>query len=223
MKIGTNRTSLRRPYQILMAMALLGISGLSIGQSLEDALRAALDGELAVVQRQVERGASPDTSDREGNTLMMLAARSGHTPVVSYLIQNKAAVNQKNTYGDTALMAAALKGHVEVAKLLIANGAEVNGSGNWSPLHYAAFEGRAPMVRLLLDHGADKNALAPNEYTPLMLAVRNGHEDAARSLLQGDPDVNYQTRSGGDTALKLAVKKGFEPVVSLLKRAGAVQ
>lgn len=191
-------------------------------QSLQDSWRAALAGDLTAIQNLIERGNSPDTSDAEGSTLLMLAARSGHAQVVSYLISQKASVNGRNKFGDTALMAAALGGHVEAAKVLIANGAEVNGAG-WTALHYAAFEGRTGMVKFLLDNGANKDAVAPNEYTPLMLAVRNGHEEAARALLYGDPDVNYKTRSSGDTALRLAVQKGYEPVVSLLKRAGAVE
>ncbi len=211
------------PARILFVTVLLGTLGVAFGQTLEDSSRAALEGDLATVQKLVERGASADTADREGNTLLMLASRNGHAAIVSYLLSRKAAVNTRNKFGDTALMAASLKGHVEVAKLLIENGAEVNSPGAWAPLHYAAFEGRAGMIRFLMDHGADKNAIAPNEYTPLMLAVRNGHEEAARALLYGDPDVNYKTRSTGDSALKLAQQKGLEPVVSLLKRAGAVQ
>jgi len=205
-----------------LVFSALMAAGSASAQSLQDSWRAALEGDLPTVQSLVERGNSPDTSDAEGSTLLMLAARGGHVPVVSYLISQKASVNAKNKFGDTALMAAALGGHVEAAKVLIANGAEINGSG-WTPLHYAAFQGRPAMVRFLLEAGANKNAIAPNEYTPLMLAVRNGHEEAAKVLLYGDPDVNYKTRSGGDTALKLALQKGYEPVVSLLKRAGAVE
>lgn len=209
---------------LVIGMAINGIwgAGSASAQSLEDSWRAALDGNLPALEKVIERGNSPDTSDSNGNTLLMLAARSGSVPAVSYLISQKAAVNRRNKFGDTALMAAALLGHVEVAKVLLANGAEINSDG-WSPLHYAAFEGRAKMVKFLLDNGADKNAIAPNEFTPLMFAVRNGHTDAAKALLYGDPDVNYRTRSGGDSALKLAVRRGYEPVVDLLKRAGAVE
>jgi len=211
-------------FNIVHSLVLSGLlaTGSASAQSLQDSWRAALEGDLPTVQSLIERGNSPDTSDAEGSTLLMLAARGGHAPVVSYLISRKATVNARNKFGDTALMAAALTGQIEAAKVLIANGAEINGSG-WTPLHYAAFQGRAAMVKFLLEAGADKNAVAPNEYTHLMLAVRNGHEEAARALLYGDPDVNYKTRSGGDTALKLAVQKGYEPVVSLLKRAGAVE
>ncbi len=209
--------------QVLGGAALVAAVGGVSAQALEESWRAALEGDVATLERIVGRGASPDASDQEGSTLLMLAARSGHVPAVTYLLANKASVNARNKYGDTPLMAAALKGHVEVARVLLANGAELNPPG-WTPLHYAAFENRAAMIEFLLEKGANKNAVAPNEFTPLMLAARNGNEEAARALLYGDPDVNYKTRSSGDTALKLAMRKGNAVgVVDLLKRAGAVE
>lgn len=222
MNIFRGSSVVRRLGGIGLSLVVLLAPGAANAQTLEDSLRAALEGDLVTVQRLVERGTSPDTSDQEGNSLLMLAARAGHVTVVSYLLARKATVNARSRFGDTALLAASLKGHVEVAKVLLAGGAELNPPG-WTPLHYAAFEGRAEMVKFLLDKGAGKNAVAPNEYTPLMLAVRNGHEEAARALLYGDPDVNYKTRVTGETALILATKKGAASVVELLKQAGAME
>jgi ankyrin repeat protein len=190
-------------------------------QALEDSLRAALEGDLVTLQKLIDRGNSPDASDADGNTLLMLAARSGHLKVVEYLVAQKASVNRKSKVGDTALMAAALKGEIPVARFLVEKGGILNPEG-WTPLHYAAFEGRTAMVKFLLDLGADKNAIAPNDYTALMLAVRGAHEETARVILYADPNVMHKT-SSGDTALKLAAAKGYQPVVELLKRAGAVE
>ena len=205
---------------VFVCMGLIA-SGSAQAQSLEGALRAALDGELGTLQKFIERGTSPDTSDADGNTLLMLAARSGHLKVAQFLVDQKASVNMKSKVGDTALMAASLKGHVPVAGFLIERGAEVNPEG-WTPLHYAAFEGQAAMITFLLGKGANKDAPAPNEYTALMLAIRGAHEEAARTILYADPNVRYKT-SSGDTALKLAMAKGYTPVVDLLKRAGATE
>ena len=85
-------------------------AGVLGAQSLQDSWRAALEGDLVTVQSLIERGNSPDTSDAEGSTLLMLAARGGHAPVVEYLISRKASVNGRNKFGDTALMAAAMGG-----------------------------------------------------------------------------------------------------------------
>ncbi len=151
----------------------------------------------------------------------MLAAREGHVRVAEYLIEQKAAIGRRNKFGDTALMAACIKGKLDVVKLLVVHGGEVNSEG-WTPLHYAAFEGRTEVLKYLLDKGADKNAIAPNGYTALMLAVRGRHGDAARAMLYADPNVNLKTESG-ETALKLAREKGDAALVDLLKRAGAVE
>lgn len=204
-------------YSVVFTLCLL--PGTSLAQALEDTLRAALEGDLVTLQKLLDRGTSPDTTDADGNTLLMLAARGGHVKVAELLVSRKASVSQKSKVGDTALMAAALKGEIPMAAFLLEHGAELNPAG-WTPLHYAAFEGRAKMITFLIDKGARKDAVAPNEFTALMLAVRGGFEDAARALLYADPDVGYKTRAG-ETALKLATQKNFVAVVELLKRAGA--
>lgn len=208
-------------YLYLAVLVAFGAYGVAQAQALEDSLRAALDGDLVTLQKLIERGNSPDTSDADGNTLLMLAARSGHLKLVEYLVAQKATVNRKSRVGDTALMAAALKGEIPVARFLIEKGGILNPEG-WTPLHYAAFEGRTAMVKFLIELGADKNAIAPNDYTALMLAVRGAHEETARVILYADPNVTHRTGSG-DTALKLATIKGYQPIIDLLKRAGAVE
>lgn len=208
-----------RSLAYLFVCTSLSYSSAGYSQALEDTLRAALEGDVVTLQKLLDRGTSPDTSDADGNTLLMLAARGGHMKAAELLVSRKASVQQKSKVGDTALMAASLKGEIPMAGFLLGLGAELNPPG-WTPLHYAAFEGRAAMITFLIGKGANKDAPAPNEFTALMLAIRGGHEEAARALLYSDPDVGYKTR-GGETALKLAVQKGYMPMVELLKRAGA--
>ena len=188
----------------------------------DDLLRAAELGDATGVERLVAKGMDPNTADAKGNTLLMIAAREGQKDVVWALVRRKANANKRNQYGDTALMIASLRGDREIARMLIEfGGAQVKHSG-WAPIHYAAFQDKPEMIRYLVSKGADKDALAPNGYTALMLAARSGHTDATRALLYEDVDINARTKDG-ETALRIARLRKHGEVAELLTRAGAVE
>ena len=81
-------------------------------------------------------------------------------------------------------------GHVEAARLLVERGAEVNSASRNDmkvmPLHSAAATGdadtRYELAKLLLENGADPNAVQQDEYTPLMAADQHG-DQRLRDLL----------------------------------------
>jgi uncharacterized protein len=210
---------------LMTAIQLFVLSSLSVVQitfaqsSLELVLKAAEGGDTRAVAGYLDQGLDPNTTDANGYTMLMIAARQGD--LVSVLLSRKANLARQTAVGDTALMMAALGGHTEIVRQLLDAGAQLNGSG-WTALHYAAFSGYPDIVALLLRRGADKNAVAPNGYTPLMLASRNGNVAAARALLYEDPDLGHQAPSG-ETALSLAMKRGERQLEELLRRAGAVR
>jgi len=90
---------------------------------------------------------------------------------------------------DNAFVYACMHGHIEAAKLLLAKGAQINsipggfdyaGTG----LHYAALNGHRPMIKFLLDHGADRNIKDTKVgSTPAGWADHGGHPEL-RDLLQ---------------------------------------
>ena len=211
----------RRQLLRVFAVAFLAVvPSLAAGQAFEQLLKAVTQGDAKAVGDYLARGLDPDTADPDGNTILMIAARLGHQELVSLLISRKAGVGRRSPHGDTALMMASLKGHLAIAKLLVANGAQVSHPG-WTPLHYAAFEGRSEVIRFLLEKGADKDGPAPNGFTPLMLAARGGHLEAARTLLHEDANVAIRGPIG-ETALSIAKGRKEVELESLLRRAGAV-
>jgi len=188
----------------------------------ERMIQAVEDGEFKEVKLLLDRGMDPNTTDPRGNSILMIAARKGEAEIVSLLVKRRANVGQRSPLGDTALLMASLNGDLRVIRTLLTAGGELNPKQGWSPLHYAAFAGKADAVRLFLDVGAEKDQPAPNGYTPLMLAARNGHLEAAKAILYADPDVNFRTQDG-QTALRIARKGDMKELEALLVRAGAVE
>lgn len=116
--------------------------------------------------------------------------------------------------GLTPLGYAVQRSRVEAARALLDAGADVNVRMPWSPLAVtplgiAAATGPLAMVQLLLERGADVNAgyfLLPPFFvpfgvgsrteivaeSPLLLALRAGHKDIARALLEAGADANLQ-------------------------------
>ena len=80
---------------------------------------------------------------------------------------------------------AASGGHAELAAFLVGKGADVNRNVRGTALHYAAAQGQVPVLKILLDGGADVNAAAtaPTPGPALEWAARHGHLEAVKLLL----------------------------------------
>ncbi len=209
-----------RPLPLLLvALIALGAANVRAG-SYDDLMQASQRGDRETVEQLLNRGVDPDTSDREGNTLLMVAARDGRVEVIELLIARRARVSLQNSVGDTALLMAALKGHLPAVQRLVAAGAPLEAANGWTPLTYAAFEGRAAVARYLLDQGADVDAPAPNGHSALMLAARNGHLEVVQALLADGADTEIRT-ADGQTALELALSTGNTEIAQLIRNARA--
>ena len=109
------------------------------------------------------------------------------------------------------LPAALYKRHFRVADLLYKHGAlvDVRSDEERTPLHSASMFGHVDLMRWLLDHGADANALQKFErWTPLHLAAANLYPEAVRLLLDHNADINSRNETGY-TPLCVTIK--FKP------------
>jgi ankyrin repeat protein len=86
----------------------------------------------------------------------------------------------------------------------------------------AAAEGRAGAVLSFLTQGVDVNAADRRGFSPLMLAVRGGHLETARALLEGGADLDLR-RGGADAwpALMHAIHRGHHDLAIALLEWGA--
>lgn len=93
----------------------------------------------------------------------------------------------------------------------------------FTPLHLAVYGGSAEAVRVLLERGADANALAESSIArvpPLGTAAFVRRPDLAELLLDAGASVNGQGE-GGFTALDSAVQNEDEAMIRLLLDRGA--
>jgi ankyrin repeat protein len=91
---------------------------------------------------------------------------------------------------------------------------------DWTPLHYAAMEGRANAVQHLIDNGADINMKDNDGETPLYYAIMNGYTDIAVLLINSGADVTDKGINGL-TPLHEAAAWGNAVVVKMLIDHGA--
>jgi ankyrin repeat protein len=61
---------------------------------------------------------------------------------------------------------------------------------NFTPLHWAAGNGHAGVVAILVEAGARRDVKAYNGLSPLELAVEKGHGDIARILEEPGDDAS---------------------------------
>ena len=166
---------------------------------------AAENGDAAILERLLLAGVDPNPTLRGGETLLMTAARTGDPETVRTLLAHGADPNlRETTQGQTALMWAAANNNAAALRLLAENGAEINTKTD-NPSR-----GR----------GSTFASPSPTGFSALMFAVRAGHIDATRVLLDADADVN-DTVSDGESALVVAAANANWELAAYLLDRGA--
>jgi uncharacterized protein len=124
-------------------------------------------------------------------TPLHLASYFGHRETVEVLLDAGADVLavSRNNESNLAINAAAAGPRADrrpdIIRLLIARGCPVDGRGSPSghtPLHEAAYNGDLPVVRLLLDAGADRSLRSGDGQTAREIASQHGRHEVARLL-----------------------------------------
>jgi uncharacterized protein len=157
-----------------------------------------------------------NTRDEQGLSLAMHALYRGETAEAERLLPDEPNVFEAAAFGRVERLRELLDGDGELARAFSGDG--------FTALHLAAFFGRPETLGLLLERGADVNAVARSEQIgpvqPLHSAAATRQFECARLLVERGADVNAR-QAGGYTPLHEAAGNGDVELARLLLDAGA--
>lgn len=190
------------------------VTGMRAREASASFLRAVIAGDLATVASLLRTGlVHIHSSDDDGYTAILHAAKHGHADLVEVLLRHKAMPSCRATDGLTPLLCAAKNGHTDVVLKLLHAGAGIeeeapDGAG---PMFLAAESNWAQVLRLLLQHKADCTRKRVRDgWYPLHVAARHGFEEVVEILLSELEQLRtpLQVTARGETAADLAKEYG---------------
>jgi serine/threonine-protein phosphatase 6 regulatory ankyrin repeat subunit B len=136
-----------------------------------------------------EQGCDLDARVRtHGLTTPFLEAyRTGALNVLRFLVTSQVDTDVALAEDRTPLQEAAYRGDSGIVQVLLLSGRlDINHADaklGWTALHWAAQEGHADVCRLLIERGADVNAVTKNQFSPTLAAANNEHPELVKMLL----------------------------------------
>ena len=159
--------------------------------------------------------------DGDGDTPLHVAAKFGQLEAAQALVAAGADVNIKNTEapflpGDLWDVIGS-SNHKDPVELLRVHGVNTEDNKNgYTPLDLAAFSVHyMPMVKFLIDKGADVNAKSAAGATPLFWAVLRQQRDEVQYLVDHGADVNA-TDAYGDTILDMILHLQYTTMLPII-------
>lgn len=153
-------------------------------------MAATYQHQTEMVRLLISKGADINIRDHLLNNVFLYAGAEGMLDIVQLAIDADADTKLTNRYGGTALIPASERGHVEVVReLLTRTDIDVNHTNrlHWTALLEAVILGNGgekhqQIVRLLVDHGADREIADAEGITPLQHAQSKGYHEIAAIL-----------------------------------------
>lgn len=167
----------------------------------------------------------PDAQDRDGATLLTLAARRGRLDVANELLRRGADVERRGLSGLTPLGAAAMGGHHLIVQDLLRAGAQPerwSASGH-TPLQLAAREGHVLAVRVLLNAKADPMAFGKDGRHALGEAAQTAQHEVMAALLAAGVQADAPDQNGLNALHAAALSRQFATVEWLRQKGGTVR
>lgn len=187
-------------------------------------ITAASIGDVDLVNRLLQAGASAQATDDRGRTALLAAVYNRRGDVARVLIQAGADVNRKDGEANSPFLLAAATNQIDVVRLTLAHGADLNSTDRYdgTALIAASQHGNVEVVKLLIAAGVPVDRVNQLGWTALLEAIILGdgssrYEDVVQALLDAGADANLSDREGVSPT-RHARERGYKTMVRMLMR-----
>ena len=113
-----------------------------------------------ILEMILKNGWNPETSNRNGRTILISACKENKLRVVEILLQYQANINHQDYHGTSALNISSEYGFYEIVKILLQHKEQIinlntQDSDGDTPLICASWKNHEPIIKLLLSYGAN--------------------------------------------------------------------
>ena len=177
--------------------------------SFKPIMHAVTKGYTTMVQLLIKYGAGLYQLNRNGQTVLHLAAQHGRQEITRLLFECFPDLAARDRMGRTALHLASLNGHTGVVEILVPDSYIDSLDGDCdTPLRLASENGHLSAVKVLLESDASVDLTGTDDHTALHSAVINGHEAIAEMILQQGNALKLKFADIADV-FQEATKRGF--------------
>ncbi len=192
----------------------------------------------------IENGADINAQNSRGFSPLHLTAKEGLFELTDFLIQKGAFIDKQNKNDATPLHSAIFRRHIDIVKLLMQRCVEGKAVGmggkmsNLSPylemitkkseivpavkaLHLAVMVHSLEIANILLENGANINAVIDSDITPLHIAVLNENKEMIQFLLDHKANVCAVSKGGTVLHMLLSLKEVDDKMLHSFIQYGA--
>jgi ankyrin repeat protein len=200
-------------------------------------LEAASEGQDHVIKLLHDLGANVEVQNEDGQHAVHYVASSDsprRVETLQLLYDLGANPDTRNVHGETALQMAAAEGKDDIVTELLSMNAQAAKEGNppvvdlnatseddWTCLHWAASGGHDTIIPLLVEAGADIEAMTHQDQSPITTAVLAAHIATIKVLLENGANIHVVGKNSM-TLLDNAMLGGeqYNDVIDTLIRLG---
>ena len=151
------------------------------------------------------------------SALLHLSCARGYVGIVRTILNgHKSNVNARTDSGATSLMLAIEHGHDNVVHALLSDPqclVDAKRQNGLTALHFSCKSGNVGLVRTLVKHRANVNVRTGSGDTPLLLAIKHGHDNVVHALTDYNCEVYAKDKNAYTALLHLSCERGYVGIV----------